>query len=128
MPKRMTIQVRVTNKEFSVLTLIAEQRGLTVSQVVREKLFTPETPTAATTVDAQPRTRGSKASGDTEHAIVAHIGSGRETEGAEVEGITGGVERLDTRAPRKVVAGKTCVHGTPKGYRCWRCGGMAATT
>lgn len=27
--------------------------------------------------------------------------------------------------PKEAIKGKTCMHGTAKGYNCWMCGGLA---
>ena len=42
MKKANVLQVRVTDEEFAVLTLVAKERNMTVSKLVREKLFPAE--------------------------------------------------------------------------------------
>ncbi len=42
MLKPCVLHVRVTAEEFAVLTLVAKQRGVSVSRLVRERLFESE--------------------------------------------------------------------------------------
>jgi hypothetical protein len=105
--KQQVIQVRVTDEEFAVLTLFAHERRVSVSQIVREKLFAPDAQhaNAATHTSAQPRTARGQAQGATSRAIVAPGRSGR--------------EMADVRmAPPATGA---CPHGKTVGSLCYKC-------
>lgn len=45
-------------------------------------------------------------------------------QGSEEQG-RGKEHRTGESRTAKVVAEKTCKHGTPRGYHCWQCGGTA---
>lgn len=46
-------------------------------------------------------------------------------ESVRPEGVVDSGERGIGTSERSSVSGKTCVHGTKKGWKCWQCGGIA---
>jgi hypothetical protein len=62
MPKRLVIHIRVSDVEFSVLTLAAQQRGITVSELVRERVFHRDTTPTAEPAQSGRRQRARPAS------------------------------------------------------------------
>lgn len=54
MPKRLVIHIRVSDVEFSVLTLASKQRGISVSELVRERVFHAEPAQAGRRQRARP--------------------------------------------------------------------------
>ena len=107
MNKPHIVKFRVTDKEFAALTIIAEELGHTVSQVVRDKLFAPDAqrPALATGAGQVKRSRRSTGESPNTTEIVRHIApQGR---------------MVDVRAP--LPAPGKCGHGKKQGEVCYKC-------
>jgi hypothetical protein len=95
MQKPCVIHVRLTAEEFSVVTLVAKQRGIPVSKLVREKLFQTEPAPGA-----EPK---------------------RKTSGAEAPALPGprSGEMMEVRAAAPQDG--RCEHGKRTGELCYKC-------
>lgn len=107
MLKPHTIRFRVTDKEFAALTIIAESLGHTVSQVVRDKLFTQDAQRshAGAGAGGNRRSARGKAQEANSHAIVA---PGRS------------VSQM-TEVKMAPAAEGRCAHGKRAGEVCYKC-------
>jgi hypothetical protein len=123
--RSQVIKLRVTQEELN--TLNVERGDVTMSAYLRRKLFP-----AITVKELRAHVTEVK-----KHEILPVDGKysasqfaptpplkAEESQKAQIEV---GLPTVGTRSPRqeKPAKGKTCRHGTEKGYNCWQCGGLA---
>lgn len=105
MPKERRFEFRVTDEELKVWRAESSEAGMLLSQWIRELCNGNQTMLRA----------------DVVQMVGGSANDGGGLAGVQAASQSGDITTVD-KAPRKL---RECAHGTPKGFRCWQCGGIA---